>query len=202
MNTFEQGLYEYFSESDLAKLTRVKIGIAGAGGLGSNCCANLIRCGIKNMVIIDFDKIEKSNLNRQFYFSHQIGLPKVTALKDNLLQINPAAKIKIFEATIKQANIHTFFKSCDIVVEALDKAHYKSILIETLLATNKFIVSASGLAGFGKTDDIKTHRIKENLVIIGDLSSEVSDKLPPLAPRVNIAAAKQADAVLEYILKS
>ena len=88
-----------------------------------------------------------------------------------------------------------------MIVEAFDKAEYKSLIVETLLATDKFIVSASGLAGWGRSDEIKVQKLKPNLVLIGDRKSEASQNLPPLSPRVNIAAAKQADVILEYILK-
>ena len=183
------------------KIESVVIGIAGCGGLGSNCANSLVRSGFKNLVLVDFDKVEPSNLNRQFYFQDQIGRNKVDCLKENLLRINPQAKITTYCQKIEKDNILDIFKQCSIVVEAFDKAEYKSLLVETLLPHKKLIVSASGLAGYGNSDDIKIHRIKDNLAIIGDRKSEASPSLPPLAPRVNIAAAKQADVILEHILK-
>jgi sulfur carrier protein ThiS adenylyltransferase len=199
MNTFEEKISKYFTEEDFGKIQSAKIGIAGLGGLGSNCAFNLVRVGFKKFKIVDFDKIDLSNLNRQFYFLDQIGMNKPQALKDNLLRINPDLEIEMSTEKIEPTNIQELFSDCDIVVEAFDKAEYKSMFVSHFLKTDKLIVCASGLAGFGKCDEIKVHRLKKNLIIVGDLKSDIKDK-PPLSPRVNIAAAKQADVILEYIL--
>ncbi len=199
MNLFEEKISKYFSKEDFAKIQSVKIGIAGAGGLGSNCAFNLVRVGFKKFKIVDFDKIDYSNLNRQFYFLDQVGVNKVEALKDNLKRINPDLELDIAVKKIEAQNICELFKDCDIVVEAFDKAEYKSMFVSQFLKTNKLIVCASGLAGFGNCDEIKVHRIKDNLIVVGDLKSDIKDR-PPLSPRVNVAAAKQADIILEYVL--
>ncbi|MCF7908102.1 MAG: sulfur carrier protein ThiS adenylyltransferase ThiF [Candidatus Omnitrophica bacterium] len=202
MNNFEKEIIKYFGKDQFKKIQSVTIGIAGLGGLGSNCSHNLIRCGFKKLIIVDFDKVELSNLNRQFYFLNQIGKRKVDALKENLLKINPDIKITTYCEKLEKNNLKNIFKGCSIIIEAFDKAEYKSLIVETFLPTDKFIVSASGLAGYGKSDEIKIHRLRKNLAIVGDLKSEASQDLPPLSPRVNIAAAKQADVVLNYILKN
>ncbi len=199
MNKFEQTLLNQFGEENFDKIQSAKIGIAGAGGLGSNCAFNLVRSGFKNFRIIDFDIIDHSNLNRQFYFEDQVGKNKVEALKENLLRINPALDIDARVERIEKENIRELFEDSDIIVEAFDKAEYKSMLVETFLATGKFIVSASGLVGIGDSDEIKVNRLKKNLIVIGDMTSDSKDN-PPISPRVNIAAAKQADVVLEYVV--
>ena len=71
------------------------------------------------------------------------------------------------------------------------------MLIAQLLPLGKFIVAVSGLGGYGMSDNIKVHPIRKNLIMIGDLQSDVALS-PALAPRVSIAAAKQADTILEY----
>lgn len=202
MTNFGKSIQHYFGKENFEKLQRVHIGIAGCGGLGSNCAHNLVRCGICKLTLVDFDVVEPANLNRQFYFSEQIGLKKIEALSQNLVKINPDLQITSYCQKLESNNILKIFESCEIVIEAFDQAEYKSLLVETLLPTGKFIVSASGLAGFGNSDDIKTHHLKDNLVLIGDLRSEANRSLPPLSPRVNVAAAKQADAVLAHILKN
>jgi sulfur carrier protein ThiS adenylyltransferase len=200
MEKFKEAISSYIGEEALKKIQAVKIGIAGAGGLGSNCALNLTRVGFRKFKIIDFDVIDHSNLNRQFYFSDQVGMNKVEALRDNLKRINPDIEIEAIVENVDELNAENLFKDCDIIVEAFDKAENKSMLVSKLLKLNKLIVSASGLAGFGGSDNIKTHRVKENLIIIGDLESDVKD-YPPLSPRVNVAAAKQADVILEYVLE-
>jgi sulfur carrier protein ThiS adenylyltransferase len=200
METFREDLIKKLGKENLAKIEKIKIGIAGAGGLGSNCAFNLVRCGFKKFKVIDFDIITPSNLDRQCYFLDQVGQKKVDALKINLCRINPELDIETEAVKITENNIMGLFKNCHIVVECLDTAEGKSMLVNQLLPEGKFIVSVSGLGGIGSSDEIKVRKLKKNLIIIGDLRSDIKDK-PALSPRVRIAAAKEADAVLEYVLK-
>ncbi|MFH1877671.1 MAG: sulfur carrier protein ThiS adenylyltransferase ThiF [Candidatus Omnitrophota bacterium] len=199
MNDFEKEILKSLGKENFLKVRNVKIGIAGAGGLGSNCAFNLVRAGFRKFRIIDFDRVEHSNLNRQFYFLDQVGKNKVSALAENLKRINPDIGLEALVKRVEKDNAAELFGDCDIVVEAFDRAQYKSMLVSSLAASGKLIVSASGLAGAGKSDEIKVHRKGKNLIVIGDLVSDVNEA-PPLSPRVNIAAAKQADTILEYIL--
>ncbi|MGA2774857.1 MAG: sulfur carrier protein ThiS adenylyltransferase ThiF [Candidatus Omnitrophota bacterium] len=200
METFREDLIKKFGKENLARVEETRIGIAGAGGLGSNCALNLVRSGFKKFKIVDFDIITPSNLDRQFYFLDQVGQKKVDALKINLCRVNPELDIKTEAVKITENNIKELFKNCHIIVECLDTSEGKSMLVNRLLPEGRFIVSASGLGGVGSSDEIRTHRIKENFVVVGDLKSDIKDK-PAVSPRVNIAAAKEADIVLEYVLK-
>ena len=199
MDDFIKNLIKKIGEASFAKIQKVRIGLAGAGGLGSNCASNLVRVGFKRLTIVDFDIIDPSNLDRQFYFKDQVGMVKVEALQANLLKINPDLELKMINEKIDEKNIKRLFNDCDVVAECLDKAESKKMLVSVLLPLGKFIVSASGLGGIGSSDDIKVHRIKKNLVIIGDLKSDIA-QTPALSPRVSIAAAKQADAILEFVI--
>ncbi|MBU1083877.1 MAG: sulfur carrier protein ThiS adenylyltransferase ThiF [Candidatus Omnitrophota bacterium] len=200
MNRFEKELLKYLGEANFKKVRSVKVGIAGLGGLGSNCAMNLVRSGFKRFIIADLDKVDMSNLNRQFYFYDQIGRAKTAALNDNLKKINPDLKIEEYNGKVRRNNAVTIFEGCDIVVEAFDRAEDKAMIVEALLPAGKFIVSVSGIAGIGDSDGIKVRKIGKNLVVIGDMTSDVKHA-PPMSPRVNIAAAKQADVVLEYVVK-
>jgi sulfur carrier protein ThiS adenylyltransferase len=198
IETFRQDLIKKLGEMKLAKIEKAKIGIAGAGGLGSNCAACLVRVGFKRLTIADFDLVEPSNLDRQFYFEDQIGMKKVDALEINLLRINPQLELHMMSVKLEPANISGIFHDCDVVVECLDQAEAKSMLVSQMLPTRKFIVSASGLGGYGSSDDLKVRKLKPNLVLIGDLASDI-EKSPALSPRVSMVAAKQADVVLEFV---
>ncbi len=198
IDKFRSNLVKKLGANGLKKIETARVGIAGAGGLGSNCAASLARTGFKKLTIVDFDIIDPSNLDRQFYFKDQVGMKKVDALKINLLRINPGLELKMINKRINSKNAQKLFRDCDIVVECFDRAEYKSMFIGELIGTGKFIVSASGLGGVGLSDQIKVHRIKNNLVVVGDLKSDIS-MLPALSPRVNVAAAKQADVVLEFV---
>jgi len=198
MDAFRQDLIKKLGETKLAKIERAKIGIAGAGGLGSNCAACLVRVGFRRFTIADFDGVDAANLDRQFYFEDQVGMKKVEALQTNLLRINPCLELQMFPVELESGNIMEIFRDCDVVVECLDRAEAKSMLVSALLTSGKLIVSASGLGGYGSSDDIKVRKLKPNLVLIGDLASDI-EKAPALSPRVSIAAAKQADVVLEFV---
>lgn len=202
MNQFELALTKYLKPEQLQQIQKIKVGIAGAGGLGSNCALNLVRSGLKRLVVVDFDNVELSNLNRQFYFMDQAGQPKVTALKSNLLRINPDLEIIVFQEKIEPNNIGSFFNDCQVVVEAFDQPEYKRMLVEYYLNSTKLIISASGLAGWEGADRIITHNLRDQFYLIGDLSTEVDQDQPPLSPKVNIAAAKQANVVLQWTLNN
>lgn len=198
---FYQNLMNKLGEENFAKVQRARIGIAGLGGLGSNCAACLVRSGFRKFTLIDFDIVDPSNLDRQFYFFDQVGADKASALSANLLRINPDLELKALKEKIEKENVASLFGDCDAVAECFDRADYKSMLVSELLELDKFIVSASGLGGIGSSDELKIHRLKKNLIMVGDLKSDISSK-PALSPRVNIAAAKQADVILEYIISS
>ncbi len=184
------------------KLKDYTVGIAGAGGLGSNCAVALARAGVGKLIISDFDVVSESNLNRQYFFKDQLGQKKVHALKENIAGINPEVKIITNDTKLNENNIVEIYKDCDLIVEAFDLAEMKKMLIETFLSKlpEKNIVLGLGMAGYGKNNLIK-FRQSENLYICGDEESEIADNNPPLAPRVGIVANMQANTVLELLLK-
>ncbi len=179
------------------------VGIAGAGGLGSNCAASLVRAGVRRLVIADFDTVTRSNLDRQYYFLSQVGRFKVDALKENLLAIDPEVEVTAYRSRIDPEIAGRIFSGCDVIVEAFDDAGEKVMLIETCLRVfpDTHIVAASGLAGVGNFEAIKLiHRGR--LHLCGDFESETGPLSPPVAPRVGIVANLQADTVLELLLAS
>lgn len=185
-----------------ALLSQKCVGIAGAGGLGSNCAQNLVRCGIGKLIIADFDTVNESNLNRQFYFKDQVGQKKVYALRDNLNRINNDSIVQIHDCVVNTDNIQLLYSTCDVVVEAFDSAESKQMLIEYMCCNypNIPLVSASGLAGFGSLD--KIHVVESgNLFVCGDFESQVEFNNPPLGPKVSMVSAMQADIVLQILLK-
>ena len=200
MSALTTGLARYLDEFRLQRIWQTKIGIAGAGGLGSNCAQLLVRSGFMDFVLADFDHVENSNLNRQFYFEDQIGQAKVDALARNLRQINPAVKLRTVQERVGPDNVGELFADRDVVVEAFDSPASKRLIAEAYSRSGKLLVAASGLAGWGDNDRIKVHRIHSRFFLVGDLTSGIEGGLPPMAPRVMIAAAKQADIVLGWAL--
>lgn len=184
-------------------LGKFRVGIAGAGGLGSNCAVCLARAGVGKLVIADFDVVEESNLSRQYYFSDQTGRPKVLALQDNICRINPAIKVFPHQVELNSSNIPDIFKGCNLIIEAFDRPEMKEMLVGTMQTELPGIplIVGSGLAGWGKSDDIKCRKIDDSLYICGDETLETTAELPPLAPRVCIVASMQANLALELLLK-
>ncbi len=182
-------------------LKNYTVGIAGAGGLGSNCAVALARVGIGKLIIADFDVVNETNLNRQYFFRDQLGEKKVTALKNNIERINPEVQVNANDIKLNEYNIVRIYKNCDIIVEAFDLAEMKQMIIETCIIKfpEKPLIIGSGMAGWGKSNEIK-FRQSENLYICGDEASEIADNNPPLAPRVGIVANMQANTVLEILL--
>lgn len=184
-------------------LKKFRVGIAGAGGLGSNCAAALARIGVGTLVIADFDSVELSNLSRQYYFTDQVGMMKTTALKENLSRIRPEVNVVIHEVKLDKKNIPSIFSGCDIIVEAFDKSEMKEMLIETVQKELPDIplIVGSGMAGWGKNEILKFRKIDNTLYVCGDESSEASEDFPTLAPRVGIVANMQANTVIELLMK-
>ena len=196
-----RGLAAHLPAATCERLAKVKVGIAGAGGLGSNVAMLLARSGIGRFVLVDGDKVEESNLNRQFFWPQDVGRSKVYALRDRLLGLEPLLELEVVNAFLAPQDAPRLFAGCHAVIEALDDAALKRKLCESLLAAGFFVVAASGLAGTGSTGGMMERRmLGSRFVCVGDFSSAVDAATPALAPRVMQAAAMQADAVLEHIL--
>jgi len=178
------------------------VGIAGAGGLGSNIANLLARAGVGKIIIADHDVISISNLNRQAFTLAQVGQSKVQALKDNILQFNPFIDLEIHKVKLDPVNIPQIFSGADLMLEALDTDVAKAMLLETWLQhfPEKPIIAASGLAGYGHSDLIRQESCG-NLHIIGDQRSELIPGVAPIAPRVVLVAAWQANLALELLVK-
>lgn len=183
-------------------LSKFRVGIAGAGGLGSNCAVALARSGVGTLVIADYDIIEEVNLNRQYYFINQIGSMKTIALKENISRINTDVNVIIHQIMLNKENVPQIYAGCDIIVEAFDNAVMKEMLVETvqLKMPGVPIIVGSGMAGWGKNNEISTRRLDGTLYVCGDESSEASENLPPIAPRVGIVANMQANVVIEVLM--
>lgn len=183
-------------------LKKGKVAIAGLGGLGSNVAISLARIGVGELRLIDFDVVEPSNLNRQQYFVKHIGMYKVDALKEILLDINPFIKISTFREEVVKENIDKLFKDVDIVVEAFDNPINKAMLVNEILINykDKKIVSASGMAGIYSNNIIKTKKINSRLYICGDFINEAKIGEGLMAPRVSIVANHEANTVVRLLL--
>jgi sulfur carrier protein ThiS adenylyltransferase len=176
-----------------------KVVIAGAGGLGSNIAVALVRSGISNLILIDFDKVEYSNLNRQYYFYKHIGMNKVDALEEQLKNINPFVTIEKHNVYLDENNYSEILLDCDIIVEAFDNAQNKENIVHFAIKNKKYIVSGIGMAGDYSANLIQTKKLGKYLYISGDFKNEANDENGLLASRVAITANHQANMVLRLL---
>jgi sulfur carrier protein ThiS adenylyltransferase len=184
------------------KVKRATVGIAGLGGLGSAVAVALARVGVGTLILVDFDVVEPSNLNRQQYFVHQIGRPKVEALRENISKVNPYVRILSCHEKLDRNNVERIFKEASVVVEAFDRAEEKAMLINVISEKmpDKYIVAASGVAGYGDHNEIRTVRFSSKIFIVGDQKTAAQPGIGLMAPRVGIAAHHQANTVLQILL--
>ena len=190
----------YLTPAERAVLEKVRIGVAGAGGLGSNCAMHLVRSGIRHLVVADFDVVGESNLNRQFFFRDQLGMKKVDALKANLLRIDPEADVQAVDVRLDAASTRELFEDCDIVVDAFDAVEAKTMILSTLMPLGMRLGTASWLAGWGKSNSMRVRKMGANVVVVGDGETGVATDVAPASPRVGIAAAMEANAVVAWLL--
>lgn len=196
--SLEQGLARYMTREQLRALASARVGIAGAGGLGSNVAMLLVRSGVRSLRIVDYDVVDASNLNRQWYWPDDIGRPKVEALAKRLLALEPELDCDRLCHRILPGEAAEIFQGCSLVVEALDDAELKASLCASLAGKGVFVVGASGICGYGRPP-MQVRRMGKFLVCVGDFSTDMATE-PPLGPRVMQAAALQADIVLAQIL--
>lgn len=188
-------------QAQLDALHNARVAVVGLGGLGSNIAVALTRLGVSNLYLYDFDRVELSNLNRQYYFLDDVGEYKAAALVKHLRRINPYADLHAQTVRVTQENIPALLSHCDLICEALDDAASKAMLVSTVLSTwsDKKLIAASGIAGFGKAEEITSKKITKNLYLCGDGSSDFQD-LPLCGARVALCAMQQALLAARIIL--
>jgi len=183
------------------KLKNGSVAIAGLGGLGSNIAVMLARIGVGKLLLVDFDVVETSNLNRQYYDLTHLGMLKTDALKSQIDKINPFIKTETCAVKVTEGNACEIFRDYPIVCEAFDNPQYKAILVNALLEKgDKKIVAASGMAGFGSANKIKTRQMFKNLYVCGDFEPAAQENAGFMAPRVGICAGHQANMALRLLL--
>ena len=183
------------------RFAEASVVVCGLGGLGSNVAVSLARAGIGRIHLIDFDKVDISNLNRQQYFPEQLGQYKADALKDTLLKLAPYCDITSQTVKLDAENIPVLLADFPIVCECFDNAEQKAMLVNTLLEhfPEKNLVAASGMAGLDSANTILTRRIANNFWLCGDGKSDVGEGLGLISARVAVCAAHQATMVLRII---
>ena len=184
-----------------SKFSAATVAVCGLGGLGSNISIALARAGIGRLLLIDYDRVDITNLHRQQYKANQIGKYKTEALSENLKEIAPYISIETVTDKIREDNIASYLSSADVICEAFDNSEAKAMLANAVSEQlpHSYLVAASGMAGMGTPNTIRTRKITKRFYLCGDEVSDVKDNISLVAPRVMLCAAHQALTVLRII---
>ena len=183
------------------EISSTTVAVCGLGGLGSNIAISLARAGIGKLILIDFDKVDITNLHRQQYKANQIGMNKTEALRDNLKDINPYLETEIHTVFLDESNAEDILLDANIICEAFDDAECKAMLTNFVLEKmpDKYIIAASGMAGMESANTIHTRKVSKRFYLCGDEVSDVKDRIGLISSRVMLCAAHQAHTVLRII---
>jgi sulfur carrier protein ThiS adenylyltransferase len=200
----ERYLRELYLRNPPGSVSRLQgkvVGIAGAGGLGSNIAVSLLRAGVQRFIIVDHDRVELSNLNRQHFFQEQVGMEKTAALHQNLMRINPYVEATLHCTRITTDNLADLFGEAHLLIEALDESELKAQIAHCWARhfPDRFLVMGSGISGYGKNTSLTTTAYGK-LVICGDQKTEWTQENGLTAPRLGIVAQMQANTALEILL--
>ena len=198
---WSKALAERHGEELQKKFSCATVAICGLGGLGSNIATSLARAGIGKLILIDFDRVDITNLHRQQYKANQIGSYKTEALSENLKEIAPYLDLEIHTVRVVEENAAYLLKDADIICEAFDDAECKAMLTNLVLEAmpDKYFVAASGMAGLGSANAIKTRKITNKFYLCGDEVSDVQDDIGLVSSRVMLCAAHQAHTALRIL---
>lgn len=198
---WNKALSERHGEDIHKKFSSAAVAICGLGGLGSNIAIALARAGISKLILIDFDRVDITNLHRQQYKADQIGKFKTEALSENLKEITPYIDLETHTVRIREDNGAELLKTADIICEAFDAAECKAMLANLVLETmtDKYLIAASGMAGLGSANSIQTRKITDKFYLCGDEVSDVQDDIGLVSSRVMLCAAHQAHTVLRIL---
>ena len=198
---WNKALAERHGEKLQTKFSSVTVAICGLGGFGSNAAISLARAGIGKLILIDFDRVDITNLHRQQYKANQLGMNKTDALRDNLLEIAPYVTLETHTICVKEENATHLLQGADIICEAFDDAECKAMLTNLVLEEmpDKYLVAASGMAGFGSVNSIRTRKITSKFYLCGDEKSDVQSEGGLVSSRVMLCAAHQAHTVLRIL---
>ena len=198
----QQALHKGLTAEQSQRLQVAKVAIVGLGGLGSNVALWLARLGVGQLLLYDFDKVELSNLNRQYYFLEDVDQYKATALLGHLKAVNPYGNYHSRVVQLTEDNLAELLSEANIVCEALDKPEAKALLVNGVLESfpDKYLVSASGLAGFASSASMQVRRVTPHFYLCGDGISDML-QLPLCGARVGLCAAQEALTIARIILQ-
>ncbi len=198
---FFDALIDRQGEAKTKRFRQAKVAICGLGGMGSQVALSLVRAGIGELKIMDFDEVTLSNIHRQQYRLSQVGMLKTQAVKELIKEVNPYCRVISENVKISEENVEAALKGYDMVCEDFDNPQAKAMLTNEVLTRfpEKTLVSCSGMAGFREANLIKTKQVTKKFYLCGDGTSDVKEAGSLVAPRVTVCAGHQALKVLQII---
>lgn len=183
------------------KISAARVAVCGLGGLGSNIAIALARAGVGHLHLIDFDRVDLTNLNRQQYAVGQLGQYKTDALRETLSLVSPYCDVTCDTIKVTEETLPDLLRNEDYICEAFDRAEAKAMLVSGVLEhfPEKYLVAGSGLAGLGSANTIQTRRVSQRFYLCGDGTSDSSVGLGLVASRVLVCAAHEANMILRLI---
>lgn len=183
------------------KISAARVAVCGLGGLGSNIAIALARAGVGHLHLIDFDRVDLTNLNRQQYAVGQLEQYKTDALRETLSLVSPYCDVTCDTIKVTEENLPDLLRNEDYICEAFDRAEAKAMLVSGVLEhfPEKYLVAGSGLAGLGSANTIQTRRVSQRFYLCGDGTSDSSVGLGLVASRVLVCAAHEANMILRLI---
>lgn len=196
-----QALAERHGAELQARLEGSTVAVCGLGGLGSNIAVALARAGVGRLILLDFDRVDLSNLNRQQYKAGQLGQYKTEALAENLAEIAPYITLERHSVLVTEDKLTELLGEAEVICEAFDRPEAKAMLVNGVLEKlpEKYLVAASGMAGLGSPNAIQTRRVSKHFYLCGDGASDVAELGSLFAPQVMLCAAHQAQTVLRIL---
>lgn len=197
-----ESLCERHTKALQDKLLSGRVAIAGLGGLGSMIAVSLARAGVGHLHLIDFDRVDISNLHRQQYRIQDVGRFKTESLRDIIKEINPYLDIQIDTVKLNESNSKEIFTEDDIICEAFDSPEMKAMFTDVFFekfSSEKILIAGSGMAGYGDSNLIRTRKINDNFYLCGDEIHGIEEGKSLMAPRVGICACHQANIVIHLL---
>lgn len=190
------------NQNNLDKLSKIKVLVVGLGGVGSIVPISLVRSGVKNITIIDKDKVEDSNLNRQIAYNfNDIGTLKSVALKKHLLEIRSDINVTEIHDDIK--NISSLNDKFDYVVDCIDDIKGKIHLIEYAFKNNIKIISSLGMGN--RFDPTKVKITKLNKTTIDPLARKLRYELKKRnvdISLINVSFSEESPIIKDRVISS
>lgn len=194
-------LISEIGEEGQKKLLASKVLVLGAGGLGSTVIANLAAVGVGNIGIVDNDKLELSNLNRQYIHKFEnIGKIKVKSAKDWIQSFNPDISVKIYPVRLDENNYNEIVEEYDLIVDCFDSFKSKFLLNEIAIKSGKTLIHGGVTEFYGQVTTIVPSKTACLACIIPDFDTSAYVVKGVLSPAVTTIASIEAMEVVKNIL--